>query len=221
MPSMDPNGTPYDERIVRTALTLIEREGWHALSLLALAKAAKVTLAELYSIAPDKEHLLQVLTAALDKDILAHLSHADIQGEPKDRVFDAVLSVFEALSPRKNVMQVLYHDLRRDPWVWRQAWRGLNGTSAWIADAAGLDTSGMAGALRVRSIALLLADTTPVWLKDGEDLGRTMAHVDRRLRLAQRWMWWTKSRNRASRPFEPAADDATDFPETPRADHNI
>jgi hypothetical protein len=34
---------------------------------------------------------------------------------------------------------------------------------------------------------VLLAETLGVWLKDGDDLAKTMAHVDRRLRMIEEW----------------------------------
>ena len=37
------------------------------------------------------------------------------------------------------------------------------------------------------SSGVLLAETLGVWLKDGEDLAKTMAHVDRRLRMIEEW----------------------------------
>jgi ubiquinone biosynthesis protein COQ9 len=83
-------------------------------------------------------------------------------------------------------MRVLFHDLRRDPGAWGAAWRGLKHTSAWVAESAGVDTKGLLGAMRLRGLSLLLADTTAVWLEDGDDLGRTMAHVDGRLRRMEK-----------------------------------
>ena len=174
--------TSPQDKLVQTAFTLIERDGWAGLTLLALAKAAKMKVAEVYRLAPDKSALLSLIIAALDRDIVERLTEQDARAPMRDRVFDAVLNAFEGMAPRKPVMRVLYHDLRRDPSAWVSAWRGLQQTSAWVAESAGVDTNGLWGAMRLRALSLLLADTTAVWLDDGEDLGRTMAHVDGRLR---------------------------------------
>jgi AcrR family transcriptional regulator len=177
--------SPQD-KLVQTAFTLIERDGWAGLSMLGLAKAAKIKVADLYRLAPDKGALLSLVLAALDRDIVERLTEQDARAPLRDRVFDAVLNAFEAMGPRKPVMRVLFHDLRRDPSAWAAAWRGLRQTSAWVAESAGVDTKGFAGAVRLRGLSLLLADTTPVWLDDGDDLGRTMAHVDGRLRRLEK-----------------------------------
>jgi AcrR family transcriptional regulator len=171
-----------EDKLIQTAFTLIERDGWSGLTLLALAKAAKMKVADLYRLAPDKNALLDLILAALDRDIVDRLTEQDARAPLRDRVFDAVLNAFEAMGPRKPVMRVLFHDVRRDASAWSHAWRGLKQTSAWVAESAGVDTKGFLGAIRLRALSLLLADTTAVWLDDGEDLGRTMAHVDGRLR---------------------------------------
>jgi AcrR family transcriptional regulator len=174
--------TSPQDKLVQTAFTLIERDGWAGLTMMALAKAAKMKVAEVYRLAPDKSALLAFIMAALDRDIVERLTEQDNRTPVRDRVFDAVLNAFEGMALRKPVMRVLYHDLRRDPSAWVSAWRGLKQTSAWVAESAGVDTTGFWGAIRLRGLSLLLADTTAVWLDDGEDLGKTMAHVDGRLR---------------------------------------
>lgn len=175
-----------EDKLIQTAFTLIERDGWAGLSMLGLAKAAKIKVAELYRLAPDKGALLALVLAALDRDIVDRLTEQDPRTPLRDRVFDAILNAFEAMGPRKPVMRVLFHDVRQDPGAWRAAWRGLKQTSAWVAESAGLDTTGVLGGIRLRALSLLLADTTAVWLEDGDDLGRTMAHLDGRLRRLEK-----------------------------------
>lgn len=183
---MRSSGLTPEDKLTQTAFTLIERDGWAGLTMLALAKAAKMKVAELYRLAPDKSALLSLILSALDRDIVERLTEQDARAPLRDRVFDAVLNAFEAMAPRKPVMRVLFHDLRRDPGAWSAAWKGLKQTSAWVAESAGVDTRGMFGAMRLRGLSLLLADTTGVWLDDGDDLGRTMAHVDGRLRRMEK-----------------------------------
>lgn len=175
-----------EDKLTQAAFTLIERDGWSGLSMLALAKSAKMKVADLYRLAPDKGALLTLVLAALDRDIVERLTELDGRAPLRDRVFDAVLNAFEAMGPRKPVMRVLFHDLRRDPGAWSAAWKALKQTSAWVAESAGVDTKGFLGAMRLRGLSLLLADTTAIWLEDGEDLGRTMAHVDGRLRRLEK-----------------------------------
>lgn len=190
-----------EDKLIQTAFTLIERDGWAGLTMLALAKATKMKVAEVYRLAPDKGALLALILSALDRDIVERLTEQDSRALLRDRVFDAVLNTFEAMGPRKPVMRVLFHDLRRDPGAWIAAWQGLKHTSAWVAESAGVETAGFLGAIRLRALSLLLADTTAVWLDDGEDLGRTMAHVDGRLRRFEKTVSiFTRARKETAAP---------------------
>jgi ubiquinone biosynthesis protein COQ9 len=196
-----------EDKLVQTAFTLIERDGWTGLSMLTLAKAAKMKVADLYRLAPDKPALLKLLLASLDRDIVERLTESDPRATFRDRVFDAVLNAFEAMNPRKPVMRVLYHDLRSDMGAWGAAWSGLKHTSAWVAESAGIDTRGLLGAARLRALSLLLAETTPVWMDDGDDLGRTMSHVDGRLRRLEKAV--SMFRRKAKDPEAAAAETDT------------
>jgi len=72
-------------------------------------------------------------------------------------------------------------------------------SAQWIADSAQLPTAGLQGFASTRGIAALLAETIGIWLADGEDLSKTMAHVDRRLRLVESWVG-TLTRTKDEKP---------------------
>jgi hypothetical protein len=65
--------------------------------------------------------------------------------------------------------------------------RPLLSSQLWMLEAAGVDTSGPAGALRVTGLAAIYASVFRTWLED-DDPGqaRTMAALDRRLRRGER-----------------------------------
>ena len=57
----------------------------------------------------------------------------------------------------------------------------------WMLEAAGIDAGGPAGALRTKGLMLVWLDVLRVWQSDeSEDMARTMAHLDKRLALAER-----------------------------------
>jgi hypothetical protein len=60
---------------------------------------------------------------------------------------------------------------------------------AWMLEAAGVSTAGLRGRLRVRALAVLYLSELRVFLRDDtEDLSKTMAALDRRLRQAEPWL---------------------------------
>ncbi|MCE9522551.1 MAG: TetR family transcriptional regulator [Alphaproteobacteria bacterium] len=176
-----------EEKLVAAALAEIEKTGWKALSLTALARKAKIPSATLYDLCHDKRALLALIAKRID---IAALDRAPEHSEgtsPRDRAFDAILSCFESMTELKPALQIIHDDSTGDLGALLDALPATIRSAKWIADAAGLPTSGWQGFLVAHGIGILLAETLGIWLKDGPDLAKTMAHVDRRLRMIEEW----------------------------------
>ncbi|MGF1456056.1 MAG: TetR family transcriptional regulator [Alphaproteobacteria bacterium] len=176
--------------LLDAALGLIEREGWRDLTMGRFARAAGVPLAELYRRQRDKADILRGLINRIDLAALSEDEPGLADGDtPRDRLFDAVMLRFEAMEPYRGAIRVLAEDLRRDPLSLAQVLPEMRQSLRWTLDAAGLDPSGVTGAVRVRVLGLVCLQTLQVWLDDdGRDLAKTMADLDRRLRRSGRWL---------------------------------
>lgn len=177
-----------EEKLVSAALAAIEKSGWKGLSLTALARKAKIDAATLYELCPDKRALLALIAKRVDIGLIERAPEPDPDIPPRDRAFDAILSCFEAMGPLKPAIQVIHDDSAGDPAAFLDVLPATMRSAQWIADIAGLPASGWRGLLVTRGIGILLAESLGVWLKDGDDLAKTMAHVDRRLRTIEEWM---------------------------------
>ncbi len=176
-----------EEKLVTAALAAIEKGGWKALSLTALARKAKIPPATLYELCPDKRALLQMIARRVDIAALERAVEPDENIPPRDRAFDAIIGCFESMTPLKPAIAVIHADTKGDPGAIFDVLPATVRSAFWIADSAGLSTTGWQGFLVTRGIGVLLAETLAIWLEDGEDLAKTMAHVDRRLRLIEEW----------------------------------
>ncbi len=57
---------------------------------------------------------------------------------------------------------------------------------AWSLEAAGLNTSGFAGLVRIKAVSLIYLSTMRVWLKDeSEDLSSTLSYLDQSIRRVE------------------------------------
>lgn len=177
-----------EEKLVSAALAAIEKSGWKSLSLTALARKAKIDAATLYELCPDKRALLALIAKRVDIGLIERAPEPDPDIPPRDRAFDAILSCFEAMGPLKPAIQIIYDDGAGDPAAFLDVLPATVRSAQWVADIAGLPTSGWRGLLVTRGIGFLLAESIGVWLTDGDDLAKTMAHVDRRLRTIEEWM---------------------------------
>ena len=185
--------TSPEEKLVTAALAAIEQSGWKALSLTALARKAKIAPAVLYELCPDKRALLALIAKRIDLAALDRAANLDDDAPPRDKAFDAILNCFESMTPLKPALQVIHDDSLGDPGAFLDAMPATVRSASWIADAAGLPTSGWQGFLVTRGIGVLLVESLGVWLNDGDDLAKTMAHVDRRLRMIEEWAGMLKS----------------------------
>ncbi|MBC7104254.1 MAG: TetR/AcrR family transcriptional regulator [Parvibaculum sp.] len=172
-----------EEKIVNAALRLAASRGWTGLSLADIAKAAKVSLSELSKSFSSKAQILAAYGRRIDAKVLQDVSAEDMSGEvARDRLFDVLMMRFDALSEDKAAFKRIAADMRGDPLAGVRLARPLFQSMGWMLEAAGIDSSGIAGAVRVRGLALVWGAAFRVWLDDGEDQSKTMAELDRRLR---------------------------------------
>lgn len=173
-------------KIVAAALKLAAKEGWHGLSLADIAAAAKVSLPELAADFPTKAAILAAWSREIDAEVLKAASAGDLAGESaRDRLFDVLMMRFDAFAPRKPALKRIARDMARDPLATMAMLRPALQSLGWMLEAAGIDSSGLQGAMRVRGLALVWAAVFRVWLDDGVDQAKTMAELDRRLRQAE------------------------------------
>lgn len=186
--AMPPGSEPIAENaILDAALRLTLEQGWSATSLRDIARAAGLNLAELYRRYPSKSALLAGFLRRIDAEMLASEDEGEADAElPRDRLFDVIMRRFDALAAHKEAVRVIHADLARDPAALAANARPNLRTLAWMMEAAGLDSSGLRGAIRLRVLGLVYARALRVWLNDNDtDLARTMAELDRRLRRAE------------------------------------
>jgi AcrR family transcriptional regulator len=173
-------------KIVAAALKLAAKDGWQGLSLADIATAAKVSLPELAADFPTKASILAAWSRQVDAEVLEAAGAEELGGESaRDRLFDVLMMRFDAFAPQKPALKRIAGDMSRDPVAAFSMLRPALQSLGWMLEAAGIDSSGLQGAMRVRGLALVWAAAFRVWLDDGEDQAKTMAELDRRLRQAE------------------------------------
>jgi hypothetical protein len=106
---------------------------------------------------------------------------------------------FDALQPHRRAVAALVGDLPRNPLAALCQGARLLRSLAWMAAAAGVDTSGPLGALRVKALAAAYLVVLRTWLADeSEDKSPTMAALDRALKNLEMVAQTASFRRRAS-----------------------
>jgi AcrR family transcriptional regulator len=178
----DPQTPPKDE-----ATDVIERAGdaavmlaadrpWSEISLRDISRAAGLSFADLYAKCPGKSALMDKLSRRLDRIALVSADEDD-SAEVSDRLFEAVMARLEAMQPDRAALIAI-----------AQAEGGvaiaprLPRTAKALLEAAGIDTDGPRGAVRIVAMTGVWARVLQVWRDDEGALNRTMAEIDKRLK---------------------------------------
>jgi AcrR family transcriptional regulator len=164
------------DRVADAALALASERPWGEITLRDIARQAGVAFAALYARAPAKAALLYRLSRRLDRQALIAAEQDDAP-DIHDRLFEAVMARLEAMQPHRDALIAIARaegPLGLAPL--------LPHTARALLEAAGVDTSGPRGNLRLLAMTGVWARVLQVWRDDQGALNRTMAEIDKRLR---------------------------------------
>lgn len=164
------------DRAADAALELAADRPWSQIALRDIARACGVSLAELYARAPSKGVLIDRLSARLDAQAL-DAEAVEEAADPHDRLFEAAMARLEAMAPRRALLIAV----GRAEGMVAMAPR-LARTARALLEAAGIDSGGPQGRLRIAAMTAVWARTLQVWRDDEGALNRTMAEIDKRLK---------------------------------------
>lgn len=178
----------YDtDRVIDAVIKLVLVEGWVRLTMSRIAQTTGISLAELYALFPSKNALLAAFFQRIDAVMARALDpKADPEASARDRLFEVVMARFDALLPYKESVRRIVGEARFDPAGLVCAAPIFRRSLSWMLECAGLSSSGLRGAVRLKGLAAIYAYTFAVWLQDdSEDMTKTMAALDRRLAHAE------------------------------------
>jgi AcrR family transcriptional regulator len=171
-----------EDKIINAAMKLAATRGWQALTLADIAKAAKLKLLDMPAHFSSKTAILAAYGRRIDARVLDEAAAAEMEGESaRDRLFDVLMMHFDAMAGEKAALRRIAADLKREPLSSAVLARPVLQSMSWMLEAAGIDSSGIAGAVRARGLALIWVSAFKAWLDDDDDQSKTMAVLDRRL----------------------------------------
>ena len=175
-------GTPKG-RILAAALACAAKKSWADVTLLDIAEAADLPFADLRGQFDTKDTIVAGLLRAVDDEVLKRAPKRAEGQEPRDVLFDILMTRFDVLAPHKAALKSIHASGPADFALARPFLSSMH----WMLQAAGIGTDGVGGGLRVSGLAMVYASVFRVWLEDDDaGLARTMAALDRRLRRGER-----------------------------------
>jgi hypothetical protein len=215
------------DRIVSAAMRLAGEQRWRDITLIGIAEAAGLTLADLKQHKVEsKTDVLRAFTAAIDSQVLRKAAHPQPGQGHRDALFEVLMARFDAMEPHKQALRSIVSDAVPDP----AQVRTVLASQRWMLQAAGIDSEGGRGVVRTLGLASVYASVFRTWLDDDDPgLARTMAALDRRLRrgeqnlrlldgmceLATRLTGFLRPRERYAGPPRARPSNDTGAPEAP------
>jgi len=177
------------EAAVEALMRLAAEQPWNDIEIGDIAREAGLSLAEFRDLFPSKGAVLGGLARIIDRKVLEG-DGTDLADEPtRERLFDVLMRRLDAMTPYKEALRRISQSLRGDP----LSMLALNGVALnshrFMLAAAGIDTEGPLGRLKLQGVVIAFARTVEVWLDDDDPaLARTMARLDKEIRNGERFM---------------------------------
>lgn len=177
------SNSAFDTALVNAAFALGAAKGWRHVSAPAAAHYAGLDLARARMAFPCTGAILTGCGRMADE---AALTGVLAEGSVRDKLFDILLRRFDFLQGnRAGVLALLKFLPACPPLAVLLAQRNL-ASMGWLLQGAGVDATGLRGALKRRGLLLVWAYGMQAWARDeSADLSATMAAVDKALAHAE------------------------------------
>lgn len=196
-----PRRAPRDA-IIDSLLELAAEREWQDISVSQVAERAGVSLADFRDAFPSKGAVLAGFSRRIDGIVLRQVSDELKDETAKERLFDILMRRLDAMAPYRVGLQGVGDWVRRDPLAAAALNRVAVNSMRFMLEAAGIDTEGQAGALKIQGLVIAWGRVLSVWFKDEDPgLAATMAALDRELARGETLAARVDDLDRLATPF--------------------
>lgn len=190
------------DRIVDALMELAAEQPFGDLTIAQIAERAGVSLADFRDCFPSKGAALAAFNRRIDRIVLDGTTGDMADENTKERLFDVLMRRFDALAPYRAAIESVSQWARREPLAAAQLNRMVVNSMRFMLEAAGVDSEGRVGALKLQGLALAWARLVQIWLSDDDPgLAVTMAELDRTLRRGDMLVARAKDIDRLTSPL--------------------
>lgn len=176
-----------DQKISDAIFKLAARHTWHEITFDQIAKAAKIPAKQIKQRYADTNALLPLMVAAISGATMKTLGNPDKRAALHDRLFEALMARFDVLQKHReailNLAAAAHRDARVARHLARAQMQAIKSTLLWADEIS--DSGNFSLSSTVLWVVYLASFR--VWKNDETlDMSKTMAALDRYLRLAMR-----------------------------------
>jgi len=170
-----------NEQIVLSALALAADIGWESVYFPEIAAACDMSIEELQEVISNKDDILVLFERMVDKKMLAGLSGGG-EASAREQIFDALMERYDILNEYRVGLLSVIGSFKSDPKQAVLSMPQVCRSMSLVLEGAGIETSGIAGSLKVAGLTGLYIRCLKVWMDDESiDLSKTMAALDKAL----------------------------------------
>jgi ubiquinone biosynthesis protein COQ9 len=196
----------FDQALITAAFAHAALAGWDQVSVAAAAREAGLPLERARARFSGRDSLLLRFGKLADE---AALTDAVIEGSERDRLFDVLMRRFDILQAHREGVRALLRSLPGNPPLALLLAAATQRSMGWMLEAAGIQSTGLRGLLRMKGLTAVWLYATRAWERDDSpDLSGTMAALDRGLELAARFGAWLDGGTTEAGP-KPFPEDPT------------
>lgn len=175
----------FDATLLRSALERASLHGWRRVTVVDAARDAGLSLETARRRFPCKAAILLTLGRLADE---AALVEDESEGSVREKLFDMLMRRLDVFQQYRDGVRSVLRALPTDPLMAVLLGGATLESMRWMADAAGLNTSGLTGAIRLQALVGVWTATLRTWDRDdSQDMGITMAALDQALDRAARF----------------------------------
>ena len=201
-PISPPRPLDTKARIVDALMELAAERRWEDITLTDIALRAGISLADFRDHFPSKGAVLAGFARRIDRIVLEG-TNTDLAAETaKERLFDVLMRRIDALKPYRDALQSI-SDWSRGDLMGAAALNGVIVNSMrFMLEAAGIDSEGPVGTLKLQGLALAWNRVLDTWFEDDDPgLSATMAALDRELTRGDRLVARAEDLQRLTAPL--------------------
>ena len=171
------------DRIVDALMELAAEQPFEDVTISQIAERAGVSLADFRDLFVSKGAVLAAFNRRIDRIVLDGTTGDMADENTKERLFDILMRRFDALGPYRASVESIAGWARREPIAAARLNTMALNSMRFMMEAAGADSEGPVGALKLQGLTIAWARLVNVWLNDDDPgLSATMAELDRTLK---------------------------------------
>ncbi len=177
-----PKASSPKDAIIEALLELAGERVWEDISITDIATRANLSLADFRDAFPSKGAVLAGFSRKIDRLVLDGTTD-DLMGEPaKERLFDVLMRRLDALAPYKLGLEGIVEWINRAPLAAAAINRLEINSMRFMLEAAGIDSEGPVGAVKLQGLVLVWSRVLRTWFRDDDPgYAQTMSQLDKEL----------------------------------------